>query len=227
MRPKAITRILLTGAAFTVLGSSLPVHAGTVDGRAPFTNSSNAVFYSFMDTLQGATFFISGNINGNDETTVALRTTDRFWTGTVRIRLDETQDDGLSIITNLQHVTPPTDASMHDLAAPYTSGGTILAENFDDTGTGPGQVPLHTVTFAGTPDPVLHPPHTDVILRDSVSFTKTTIDSPLAGQDEITNWTYTLQVSHVPEPAPFTLFGIGLLGLLSYFRMKPRARTNK
>lgn len=222
MKTKAITRMLLTGIAFTVFGTSLPALAGTESGRAPFTNISNAVFYSFEDTLQGAIFTISGKININDQTTVALRTADGFWTGTAQISLDETEDDGLSIITNLQHAMPPNDAATHGLASPYTSGGTILAENFDDTGTGPGQVPLHTVTFAGTPNPVSHPPHTDVILSDSVSFTKATLDSPVADRDEITNWTYTLQVSHVPEPAPFTLFGIGLLGLLGYFQMKSR-----
>lgn len=219
---KPITTMFLTGMAFTVLGASLPVYAGSVSGRAPATDGANAVFYSFEDTLQGASFTISGKIIFNDQTTVALRTDDGFWTGTAQITLDETQDDALSIITNLRHITPPADASTHNLASSYTSGGTILAENFDDTGTGPGQVSLHTVAFTGSPDPVSHFPHTDVILTDAVSFTKATSASTLGGNDEITNWTYTLQVAHVPEPAPFALFGMGLLGLLGYFRMKSR-----
>lgn len=215
---EAVTKILLAGAAFTLWGTGLPVHAGTVSANV----GHDRAFYSFTDTLQEASFTISGRLNTNDQMTVPLRTSDGFWVGTVNINLNETQDDALSILTNIQHARPPDDVPAHGLPAPYTSGGTIHAADFDDTGTGPGQAPLQTVTFAGTPNPALHSPHNDVILRDAVSFTKTTSDSPLADQDEITSWTYTLQVSHVPEPAPFTLFGIGLLGLLGYFRMKSR-----
>ena len=219
---KPITSIFLAGVTLSVLGASLPAHAGSVSGQAPNISGFNSVFYSFEDTLQGASFTISGKVIVNGVTTIALGTDDGFWTGTAQITLDETQDDALSIVTNLRHITPPADASTHNLASSYTSGGTILAENFDDTGTAPGQVSLRTVQFTGAPDPVSHFPHTDLVLTDAVSFTKATNASSLGGNHEITNWTYTLQVAHVPEPAPFALFGMGLLGLLGYFRMKPR-----
>ena len=208
-------RCLVIVTTFLILFVVAPQARAGVVTMAP-TPNLNTVNFTMTDSISNVTVILQGGPILSDQTWALpnVVTMDGFWRFTFTLTLDSTVDDELRLVRTLQHISQPhpaVDGGLGGLFGPPTLE--ILAENF-----APG---AHLITFNRVF--TVHGAHFDVF-NERFTFA---VESVGLDFDNIITWQYTLEGTHVPEPATLFLLGTGLAGIATAVRKRCKGHNKE